>query len=338
MKQYIGIARDHSGSMSSLKTTATSDYNSNVESIKEGATDHGIDTVVSVIKFGVRAATGIEFEVKNSSVNSLKKLTSYETYGSTPLFDSVGELIEQLSKVPDAEDPDVSFLIMVITDGAENSSRNYNGNSISKKIKELQNTDKWSFVFRVPQGYGHNLSRLGIPEGNILEWEQTKQGFEKATQRTKEAVTRFYAARASGQRRTTSFYSDLSQVSVKEVERELVEITKQVSFWSVRKNSSVRDFVEDHIGGGMIIGAAFYQLTKPEKLQSYKLICIRNKATGEVFSGDAARDLLNLPRGGEIKLQPGDHGKFDVFIQSTSTNRKLLPNTELLYWPKVRSL
>lgn len=95
----------------------------------------------------------------------------------------------------------------------------------------------------------------------------------------------------------------------------------------------IRDFVEKKIGKTMLIGSAFYQLTKPERLQSHKSICIREKHSGKVYSGDAARDLLGVPKAGEIKLYPGKVGNFDVFIQSTSVNRNLLPGTEVLYWP-----
>src|SRR5579859_5565395 len=171
MKQYVGISRDHSGSMSSLASTAMNDYNLNVSSIKEGANSTGIDTVVSVIKCGVGNPAKNEFEVVNSSVNSLSTLKAYSATGSaTPLFDSVGELIEQLQKVPDAAADNVSFLVMVITDGEENSSRRFTAQDISRKIRHLQSTDRWTFTFRVPRGYAKSLAKLGIPEENILEW------------------------------------------------------------------------------------------------------------------------------------------------------------------------
>lgn len=32
----------------------------------------------------------------------------------------------------------------------------------------------------------------------------------------------------------------------------------------------------------------------------------------------------------------GDQGQYDVFVQSTSVNRKLIAGTEVVYWPKVR--
>ncbi len=332
MKQYVGISRDHSGSMSHLATTAAKDYNLNIETIKEGSDQHDIDTIVSVIKCGVGHEGKNEFESKNSSINRLKPITSYVTDGGgTPLFDSVGELIEQLENVPDAKESDVSFLVMVITDGQENASRTYTGKRIGEKIKALQATDKWTFTFRVPKGNKYNLVRLGIPEWNILEWDTTTKGLEEATRITRAAVTSYYGARAMGIRSTDRFYSDLSGVTVKDVKSELDDITKQAQFFTVKKTSSIRDFVEHYVGTYQL-GKAFYQLMKPEKVQGNKLIAIRDKKSGKVFAGDAARDLMGLPRGGEIKLHPGNQGNFDVFIQSTSVNRKLLPSTEVLYW------
>lgn len=105
-----------------------------------------------------------------------------------PLFDSVDKLIDLLSAAPDANDPSVSFLVMVITDGEENSSM-IKGPALAAKIRNRQATDRWTFVFRVPFGGKAELVRLGIPAGNIQEWEQTEEGYREATQVTTRSVT-----------------------------------------------------------------------------------------------------------------------------------------------------
>ena len=80
-------------------------------------------------------------------------------------------------------------------------------------------------------------------------------------------------------------------------------------------------------------GAAFYQLTKTETaIQDYKKIIIRDKTSNAIYEGVATRDLLGVPHVGNIRLAPGNHGNYDIFIQSTSVNRKLDKNTQLLYW------
>jgi hypothetical protein len=341
MKNYFGISRDHSRSMLPIASAAAKDYNELILSIREGADEHDIDTVVSVVKCGVGGHDGrgalVVRESTNSSINRLKEMKSsdYVTDGySTPLFDSIGDLIEQLQSVPDANDPDVSFVVMVITDGEENSSVKWNGNSLSKKIKELQKTDRWTFTFRVPRGGARELVRYGIAPGNILEWDTSTAGMEKSTAATKSAMRGFYAARASGVRSTDKFYADISDVTVKELKKNLVDISNQVDVYEVdHRNDGVeiRDFVEAQ-GVHFTKGCAFYQLNKTEKVQDYKQIAIRDTNTGAVYSGFAARDLLGLPQYGEVKLVPGDHGDYEIFVQSTSVNRKLTKGTNLMIW------
>jgi hypothetical protein len=334
MKQYIGIARDHSGSMASLRNPAISDYNESVKAIKTAAQENNIDTIVSTVKL---SGNGVEREVVNSGINRLKPITSYPTDGGTPLFDAVGELITILEKTPDAKSKDVTFLVMAITDGEENSSDVWE-HTLGQKIKELQATDRWTFVFRVPRGYGRNLESLGIPSGNIQEWEQTERGLREASVVTRSAISNYYGAVSRGIRASTSFYADMKNVTKREVASTMTNISKEVHIFPVRDKVDIAPFIIFKTGSQYEKGTAFYQLTKTEKkVQSYKLIVVRNKQTGEVYAGQSARDLLNLPTTRTIRLAPGDHGNWDIYIQSTSTNRILMPGTTALYWPDARS-
>jgi hypothetical protein len=77
------------------------------------------------------------------------------------------------------------------------------------------------------------------------------------------------------------------------------------------------------------LGKAYYQLTKSEKIQPQKHICVMEKKTKKVYAGSYARDLLGLPAT-EVKVSPQTNPEFDVFVQSTSINRKLVPGTRLL--------
>lgn len=346
MKNYVGISRDHSGSMKRIAKAAARDYNQTIQGIKEAAHEEKIDTIVSVVKCGVRTdgySAIVETESVNSSIAVLKPLaeSAYKADGqSTPLFDSVGKLIEMMESVPDAKDPQVSFTVLVITDGIENDSHKWDKHSLSRKIKELQNTDRWSFLFRVPRGNKYDLMRaLGIPEGNILEWDQTEQGIAASTVATTAGFRSFYSGMKSGKRSTGAFYTDIANVSTREIKATLDDISRQVSFWTVNTpedGSSIRGFCNKHLGKDMLKGAAFYQLTKTEsEVQEYKIIAIADKNTGAVYSGPAARDLLGLPTYGTVKVAPGDHGKYDIFIQSTSVNRKLPQGTRVMYWPNV---
>lgn len=99
---------------------------------------------------------------------------------------------------------------------------------------------------------------------------------------------------------------------------------------SVPRDVDIKGFVSDN---GLLFskGAGYYQFTKPELIQKYKLIVLRDKATGDLFSGEVARDMLGLPKGGDSKIKPTALDEYDVFVQSTSVNRKLIGGTLFLY-------
>lgn len=345
MKNYIGISRDHSGSMNHLARPAARDYNTNIVAIRESSLQEKQDTVVSVVRCGVGSYGKVVHEVTNSSINALEPLneSAYKTDGGyTPLFQSVGELIDQFERVPDKNDPQVSFLVMAITDGYDNPPPGcaWNVRNIAQKIRELQATDHWTFIFRVPRGHKDSLVRLGIPEGNILEWDQTQRGVEVASVATANAFRGFYQARSAGATSTKSFYqTNLAGLNKSEVKKALHDITSQVRFLPVTQadnKKQIRAFVEAQLGHSMVKGGAFYQLTKKEdEVQDYKLIAVRDKRTKKVYSGPEARDILQLPYSGTVRVVPGDHGEFDIFIQSTSVNRSLVAGTEVMYWNNV---
>ena len=343
MKQYVALIKDHSGSMRMLAKAAARDYNAIVAATREAATVNNLDTIVSVIKCGIGPGAGrVEREVINSSVHALRPIADHEYLangGSTPLFDSVGSAIELFKGVPDYDDTNVAFLVQVITDGEENSSSAHWKNGIGEAIRELQASDRWTFAFRVPRGYARTLTRFGIPEGNILEWDQSERGMAQASAATVEAVSQYFVARSMGAKSSQTFFSNLKDVKPAEVAAVMVDITSECQFLKVDTGTGdISSFIAGKIGS-YDKGSAFYELVKREKIvQDHKIICIRDRHSGAVYSGLAARQLLGLSQYGNVALSPGDHGQYDIFIQSTSTNRKLPLNSSVLVWRQVRRM
>lgn len=340
-KQYIAFSTDHTGSMRSRIKPAVADYNMTVESTKAAAAANNIDTIVSHVKIGHRGNAAPHIAIRNSSLTALSTMSAADydaDAGETRLFDTVATCVDVLKNVPDYNDPDVSFLVMINTDGGNNAGR-MSGRECAKMIQELQSTDKWTFVFRVPRGEAHNLVRLGIDEGNILEWETTTKGMETATAQNAQAMNSFFQARAAGTRATRSFYANLKDVKSEDVKAVMVDVSTKVALLPVAEaehEMQIRDFVEKRTGKPLLKGAAFYQLTKSEdKVQASKKICIRDKKSNAIYYGDAARQLLGLPQYSDVRLKPDDLGNFDVFIQSTSVNRKVQKGSHILLWEDV---
>lgn len=332
-KTFVGLIRDHSGSMASLALQAANDYNLTLNGIKQSVLDQGQAAYLTVVECGYGHTGKVRVVQDLKAVELTQQVTSYTTTGrGTPLWDSVGEAIQSLESM--TREPDAAFLVMAITDGHENNSWTWTARTIGMKIASLQATDKWTFVFRVPKGYKAELQRAGIPAGNIMEWEQTEKALVAATTVTVNAVQEYFMARSAGETKTTKFFANLEDIPPEVIKASLIDVSSTVKVqWVSSKDDGmqIRDFCNKYFGK-FETGHALYQLTKKEDVvQDYKRLCIRDKTNGKIFSGSAARQLLNLPTSGNIQLSPGAHGQYDLFIQSNSVNRKVQKDTSVLY-------
>jgi predicted DNA-binding WGR domain protein len=98
----------------------------------------------------------------------------------------------------------------------------------------------------------------------------------------------------------------------------------------VDKETPIKAFVEEN-GLTFKKGRGFYEFTKTETVQGYKEIILMDRATGDFFAGDKAREMLGLPIGENARIRPTDLETYAVFVQSTSVNRVLMGHTRFLY-------
>lgn len=84
-------------------------------------------------------------------------------------------------------------------------------------------------------------------------------------------------------------------------------------------------------GATFNVGRGFYQFTKPETIQERKEVVLRDKVSGDMWTGAKAREMIGLPYGVRGNLKPVHMTEYDVFVQSTSANRILMPGTMFLY-------
>uniref|UniRef100_UPI0005B39F8D hypothetical protein n=1 Tax=Anaplasma marginale TaxID=770 RepID=UPI0005B39F8D len=68
-----------------------------------------------------------------------------------------------------------------------------------------------------------------------------------------------------------------------------------------------------------------------ETIQAKKEIILMERSSGDLFAGDAVRELLNLPKDENVRIKPTNLEKYVIFVQSTSYNRKLIGGTRFLY-------
>lgn len=260
---------------------------------------------------------------------SIAKL--YKTEGRTALVDATLLAIDDLAMTPEKYG-DHAFLMYVFTDGQENESRNHYRNLVSK-ISELP--DHWSLGVLVPDRRGEDMAaRFGFPQNNIATWDAgtdhgVNEGFSSVV---RQATENFMEGRSRGIRGSRNIFSTgADAVNASSIQQAALKPLAHGSYQlvPVHRDSPIREFVENDCGMHYVTGMAFYQLTKREEIQANKKLAVVRKSTSQVFTGPQVRDLVGLPSM-NVKVRPDFNPEYEIYVQSTSVNRKLLVGTKLL--------
>ena len=250
----------------------------------------------------------------------------YHAWGNTPLIDATALALDDLALTPEKYG-EHSFLVYVLTDGKENDSA-ISSQSLSQKINGLP--DHWTLAAFVPDQIGvHEAKRFGFPAQNIAVWDATTvAGVEEVGGTIREATENFMQGRAAGVRGTRNLFQ-LAKPKLAEVKGKLDALHPgQYRLYNVGSDTArIDEFIESETHRAYKRGEAYYQLSKRETIQPQKEIAIMG-ANG-LYVGKAARDLLGLPDY-DVKVSPTDSTEYDVYVQSTSNNRKLMPGTKVL--------
>lgn len=328
LKNHFILVCDGSGSMSAHRSGAARLFNEQLDVVQNTQDQKNS---VTVFHFGV-GHTGIREVRYNVAPSMVDRFTasSYPASGNTPLYDAV---LQAGQRALCDNDPDKSFVMVVLTDGEENASTRYGSYDLQKFIREQQATDRWTFVFLVPRGYKSKfVQTAGVHEGNVREWDN----IDEARRELIAGAQSYMTARTKGLRSSKNWFTtNLSNVSSGDLSQ-LKDITNEVSGWTVEKESNIRDFVNAKSGGRFEPGVSFFEIMKKEKqIQDYKKLLIQDRATKRIYADGriSVRTLCGLPTSGDVAIDPGNHANFVLFAQSTSTNRILPRGTKLTFWP-----
>lgn len=326
----IAFVIDRSSSMGALVSSVKAAYDANLKTIIDQSSVTGQRSLITTIGFNSRVHR-IHANVSPSNAQIAPYHIAAE--GMTALYDAVIEAVRCLESVPVDPNVDVSYLVITLTDGAENASTN-SIHTFQQILRAAQMTDLWTFTFLVPPGQGSYISnRLGVPQGNVQEWEGTVRGVQQYTAANNAGLGGYFNLRTAGLRSSKTFYADASNISAAQAKANLVDIRRDVEIFTVASVGQIRDVCEAARKQPYVPGQAFYQLQKPEKVQHYKKVVIVDKASGSVYAGAAARQMLGIPNDGhsEVRVIPGSNGNYEIFIQSTSVNRSVYPGSKIVY-------
>ncbi len=175
----IIVIIDKSGSMNSLKTDTIGSFNSFLEEQKklEG------DCNISVVLFDSHKNNKILCE--SVDINTFEGLNSenYVPRGSTALYDCIGETIKsskkRIKKLPDEEKPE-KIIVAIITDGAENDSREYSKKDVMEMIEKREKKGWLIMYLGSNQDSFQEASKIGIKKSRSLNYTSDSKGVKYA--------------------------------------------------------------------------------------------------------------------------------------------------------------
>jgi hypothetical protein len=140
---YIAVVLDRSGSMSSVKQATIDGFNEFVNKQKQ---------VPGECRLMLTQFDDVYEMVFNRPIAEVQPLDdqSYHPRGMTALHDAIGKTIHDVGKtlaaMPEADRP-ARVLVAIITDGGENSSKEFHQKQIADLVQQQQDQYSWIFVF-----------------------------------------------------------------------------------------------------------------------------------------------------------------------------------------------
>lgn len=180
---------DESGSMSSITESVISGFNEYLLGLKKS------NYKFTLTKFDT---TGIRTPYVNVDIKDVEPLDmkSYQPGQGTPLYDAVCETIIEVEKEAEDKQP---VLVAIMTDGEENSSKEYTQTQLKKMIKRLEAKGNWTFVFMgANQDSWATAQLMGIQKGNVANWQATTRGTGQAFSAMAMSNTAYEMSIASG--------------------------------------------------------------------------------------------------------------------------------------------
>lgn len=188
---HIGLVLDSSSSMYSWIQETIRGFNAQLNEIR----NHGLHHVRTWF------ADFNDIRIDGGEVRDLYDLTdkNFHPCGGTPLLDTIGRMTVSLD-----QEPFDHALLIVFSDGQENQSVQWSWKSLGDRIKKLNATGKWTFVFIGPKQFHRDIIDLGFKRENLHDWDDPKQLFDA----TALGLRNFLQARNRGDRLLPAFFGE----------------------------------------------------------------------------------------------------------------------------------
>lgn len=189
----VNFILDKSGSMETMRDSVISGFNEYVDNLRKQK-----DLLFSFTLFD---SDEVEQRYIAEPIKTVVPLTkdTFVPGSATPLYDAVCETVKDASEKLDKEYSKYSALVVVMTDGEENSSSKYTMKDFVELKKKLEKKGNWTFVFMgAGQDAWATAQSYGISAGNTMSWDATSAGATKAMRSLAQNTVMYASAMAGG--------------------------------------------------------------------------------------------------------------------------------------------
>ena len=170
----VFVALDRSGSMSGERwTTAIESLNEYVKNLQKEKIEGEVSITAFDTYHGVGgAAVRLEDIVKNQSIAYFESLhpSVLQPGGGTPLYDAAGIVMDRA-----LERNNDRTVVVILTDGEENQSKEYTQAKIKDKVKQLQDKN-WEVIFLGANfDVAHYTASSGLSAGKFRNVDMSNQ-------------------------------------------------------------------------------------------------------------------------------------------------------------------
>ena len=137
-KVLVNFIQDRSGSMGSVWDETLNGFRAFVKDLKENK--EGIEYLFSLTTFDTITDTPVI--AKPISEIAEDELEKHGPRGSTALYDAVGATLKNTEGIQADK-----YICVIVTDGQENSSREWSKDALQKAVEERLNKGNWTFTY-----------------------------------------------------------------------------------------------------------------------------------------------------------------------------------------------
>jgi hypothetical protein len=179
MKQdytHITVILDRTGSMQSIRDDTIGGFNAFLEQQK---IEPGMATL-TLVQFDTQDPYEVIHKFKPIQEVSALTRETFVPRASTPLLDALGRGINDLEACIGQlkeEDRPAKVVVVIVTDGRENSSREFRKDQIEKMVKEQKEKHAWQFVFLSSDLAAIDDARsVGMDPNSTLAFQKNAKG------------------------------------------------------------------------------------------------------------------------------------------------------------------